>query len=107
MCGIIGYAGAGEASEFIIKGLKELEYRGYDSSGIAVLNGRNIEVVKKEGRISRLEEELKKNPKKGKPRDRPHALGDARKAFGFKRPSLPLRKFEICRRPQRHNRKLS
>jgi len=65
MCGIIGYTGAGEACPILIKGLKYLEYRGYDSSGIAVFNGKNIEVVKKEGRIVCLERALAEAEPKG------------------------------------------
>jgi glucosamine--fructose-6-phosphate aminotransferase (isomerizing) len=58
MCGIIGYTGNKQATDIIIKGLKSLEYRGYDSSGIAVYDGENIQTVKKEGRIICLENEL-------------------------------------------------
>lgn len=65
MCGIIGYTGKKDASDFIVKGLKYLEYRGYDSSGLAVLDNGKIEVLKKEGRISCLEKELFLNPKTG------------------------------------------
>ena len=54
MCGIVGYIGKKEAYPIIIKGLKRLEYRGYDSSGIALLNG-NIQVYKKKGKVSDLE----------------------------------------------------
>lgn len=62
MCGIIGYVGEKKASDTIIKGLKFLEYRGYDSSGIAVMNNGKINVAKKEGRIKNLEAFLQENP---------------------------------------------
>lgn len=62
MCGIIGYTGKKEASDIIIKGLKGLEYRGYDSSGIAIYQQNSIKAIKKEGRITFLEQELKNNP---------------------------------------------
>ena len=54
MCGIIGYIGENEAFPIILEGLKKLEYRGYDSSGIALLNGK-LSVYKKKGNVSELE----------------------------------------------------
>jgi len=54
MCGIVAYIGHREACPIIIKGLKRLEYRGYDSAGIALLNG-NLDVYKKKGKVSELE----------------------------------------------------
>ncbi|HSI91757.1 MAG TPA: glutamine--fructose-6-phosphate transaminase (isomerizing), partial [Adhaeribacter sp.] len=54
MCGIVAYIGHREACPIIIKGLKRLEYRGYDSAGIALLNG-NLNVYKKKGKVSELE----------------------------------------------------
>ncbi len=65
MCGIVGYVGNKQASDIIIKGLKLLEYRGYDSSGIAVCDKGKIKVAKKEGRIVNLEKHLEKEPLKG------------------------------------------
>jgi glucosamine--fructose-6-phosphate aminotransferase (isomerizing) len=62
MCGIIGYVGDRQASDVIIEGLKHLEYRGYDSAGIAVNNRGRITVAKKEGRIANLEALLKEKP---------------------------------------------
>ncbi len=58
MCGIVAYVGHRQASEIIIKGLKRLEYRGYDSTGIALLNGA-LNVYKKKGKVSELEVYLK------------------------------------------------
>jgi glucosamine--fructose-6-phosphate aminotransferase (isomerizing) len=57
MCGIVAYVGHREAYPIILKGLKRLEYRGYDSSGIAVISDQ-IKVYKKQGRVSELEESL-------------------------------------------------
>jgi glucosamine--fructose-6-phosphate aminotransferase (isomerizing) len=59
MCGIVGYLGAREAFPILIKGLKRLEYRGYDSAGVALGTNNHIEVVKKQGKVSVLEEEAK------------------------------------------------
>jgi glutamine---fructose-6-phosphate transaminase (isomerizing) len=58
MCGIVAYMGHRQAHEVIIKGLKRLEYRGYDSAGIALLNG-GLNIYKKKGKVSELEEFLK------------------------------------------------
>ena len=57
MCGIVGYTGPKEAYPIIITGLKRLEYRGYDSTGIALLNG-GLKVYKKKGRVAELEENI-------------------------------------------------
>ncbi|MEI8094934.1 MAG: glutamine--fructose-6-phosphate transaminase (isomerizing) [Spirochaetales bacterium] len=58
MCGIVGYVGPRKAAEVLLQGLKMLEYRGYDSSGIAYLHRNAIKVYKKEGKINNLESVL-------------------------------------------------
>src|ERR1700712_646059 len=58
MCGIVGYVGPREAYPIILKGLKRLEYRGYDSAGVALLNEHGLNVYKKKGKVIALEESL-------------------------------------------------
>ena len=66
MCGIVGYVGAGtaerDAKNVIIEGLRRLEYRGYDSAGVAVANNGVIECRKKAGKVADLEAEIGDNP---------------------------------------------
>ena len=66
MCGIVGYIGHRDAYPIIIKGLKRLEYRGYDSAGIMLFNDTNI-VVKTKGKVSDLELIAASHDNKGKP----------------------------------------
>lgn len=61
MCGIVGYVGNRNAADVLIEGLEKLEYRGYDSAGVAVLKEKNIELRKYKGRLSVLKESLEKD----------------------------------------------
>ncbi|MDM5296781.1 glutamine--fructose-6-phosphate transaminase (isomerizing) [Bacillus pumilus] len=61
MCGIVGYIGQNDAKEILLKGLEKLEYRGYDSAGIAVANEEGVHVFKEKGRIAELREVVDAN----------------------------------------------
>lgn len=67
MCGIVGYIGPRDATPIILNGLKRLEYRGYDSAGLAVLDGGQLEVRKDAGKLSQLIDLVGKSPIKGAP----------------------------------------
>jgi len=62
MCGIIGITGARQAPSLLLEGLKQLEYRGYDSAGIAVIHNNTIGRVRAEGKLANLENQLKETP---------------------------------------------
>jgi glucosamine--fructose-6-phosphate aminotransferase (isomerizing) len=65
MCGIVGYVGPREATPIIFNGLKNLEYRGYDSAGIAVIQDGQIEIRRDQGKLVNLEQRLKERPMTG------------------------------------------
>src|SRR3990172_8061029 len=65
MCGIIGYIGTKNVVEVLIDSLKRLEYRGYDSAGIAVVRGRELMIRRAAGKLKNLEESVRENPLNG------------------------------------------
>ena len=65
MCGIVGYVGPRVATPMLIEGLKRLEYRGYDSAGVATLNGKGLETRKAPGKIAKLEMAVEASPMTG------------------------------------------
>ena len=80
MCGIIGYIGPRPVVPLIIEGLRKLEYRGYDSAGIAVVSDGVLAIRRSAGKLGNLETVLAADPLIGRVRPRPHPLGDARPA---------------------------
>ena len=76
MCGIIGYIGTRGATPLLLEGLKRMEYRGYDSAGVAVMNGTGVETRKAAGKISELERALATKPVEGDTGIGTHALGN-------------------------------
>ena len=79
MCGIIGYVGSRASKPLLIQGLERLEYRGYDSAGIALLEEHGIDYVRAVGNLQNPEGEDRLERLAVDDRSRPHALGDARR----------------------------
>src|SRR5256714_10939649 len=65
MCGIVGYVGQREAEPILVEGLRRLEYRGYDSAGVATLTGPHLHLRKRAGRIADLAKYLTEEPAPG------------------------------------------
>ena len=62
MCGIVGYVGPQAALDVVVEGLRRLEYRGYDSAGVAIVTDGSLQVAKKAGKLAKLEKELSEQP---------------------------------------------
>ena len=86
MCGIVGYVGEQQSAPILVSGLKKLEYRGYDSAGLAVVNGGKLSVVRASGKLKNLEARVGSRAAPGHARHRPHPLGDPRPADRRERP---------------------
>src|SRR5215468_11585079 len=65
MCGIVGYVGDQQSAPILVSGLKKLEYRGYDSAGLAVVNGGTLNVVRATGKLRNLEARIGSEPPVG------------------------------------------
>ncbi|HET7692416.1 MAG TPA: glutamine--fructose-6-phosphate transaminase (isomerizing) [Gemmatimonadota bacterium] len=65
MCGIIGYIGTKQATPILLEGLRRMEYRGYDSAGLAIINGKGVHIAKLPGRIQGLEDLVQSDPPTG------------------------------------------
>ena len=105
MCGIVGAAARRDIVPVLVEGLRRLEYRGYDSCGVAVLDGDGIERIRSVERVADLAKQIKGSKVQRRDRHRAHALGDARRAGDEERAPD-----DVARRDrggaQRHHREL-
>ena len=87
MCGIVGVLGKGPVAGQLVDALKRLEYRGYDSAGVATVENGELGRRRAEGKLRNLEARLKSLPAAWRDRHRPYPLGHARQADRSERPS--------------------
>jgi Glucosamine 6-phosphate synthetase, contains amidotransferase and phosphosugar isomerase domains len=99
MCGIVGYIGGRNVKDVLINGMRSLEYRGYDSAGVAIMDAPELHIVKGVGKVADLEKILEDHPVSRKPGHRPHQVGHPWRSHGNERssPFRPL--FEPRARP--------
>ena len=95
MCGIVGILGRGPVAEQLVDSLKRLEYRGYDSAGVATLEGDHLERRRAEGKLKNLEARLRSRAADGPYRHRPHPLGHPWQADREQRPSACDRRVAV------------
>ena len=87
MCGIVGYVGKRDVLPVLMGGLQKLEYRGYDSAGVAYIQNGAMHIVKAKGRLDNLRKRLGDDQGRGHDRHRAYPLGDAWGTFGHQRTS--------------------
>lgn len=92
MCGIVGFTGSQAAAPLLLDGLRKLEYRGYDSAGIAVQKDGALHMIKASGHIDALAEKTQNGTRCRHFRHRPHPLGDARRAHRHERAPAYVRR---------------
>ena len=104
MCGIVGVLGNHEVAPLLVEALKRLEYRGYDSAGIATVNNGRLDRRRAVGKLVNLSDLLVHEPARGQGGHRPHPLGHAWRGHRRQCPSAQRRAGRG--RPQRHHREL-
>ena len=105
MCGIVGAVAERNIVPFLMEGLRRLEYRGYDSAGIAIIDdSHHLVRLRTVGKVQALQDALDRTPLHGTHRHRAHALGDARRAERAQRAPAHLGR-QPRDRAQRHHRK--
>ena len=104
MCGIVGFVGSRNCVQSLLDQLSRLEYRGYDSAGIAVVETAGLEVVKTVGKIKELQGDHGRPDRH--PGDLPHSMGDSRRAVNAELASSHELQRRHRGRPQRHRREL-
>ena len=106
MCGIVGYIGDKPALDVILDGLRRLEYRGYDSAGVALLADGGVATRKRAGKLANLVESIEADPLPSTTVGMGHTLSDAWRPPNDRNASAPRRDGWGCRHPQRDHREL-